>query len=165
MRLNSTTSFCGSRYVGRVRRSHSRASPFLGLTPGSASLHPGLYAVARVRELRVFESGLMPGALCCRSHSRADLCCHRTRGVNLCCRPHSRSEIWNSDSKTINASRLILLFRHHRFPQLYLVPVRVHYPCELSVEIRIRSFDNLDTILLQRREQFVHVIDAVVDHE
>ena len=43
-----------------VRRSHSRALSFIGLTPGSASLHPGLYAAARIRELRVFSPGLRP---------------------------------------------------------------------------------------------------------
>ena len=37
---------------GETRRSHSRALFLSALTPGSASLHPGLYAVARIRELK-----------------------------------------------------------------------------------------------------------------
>ena len=32
----------------------------IGAAPGSASLHPGLYAAARIRELRVFSPGLRP---------------------------------------------------------------------------------------------------------
>ena len=42
----------GIAEVGAVRRSHTRACSFFCPTPGFASLHPGLYAVARFASLR-----------------------------------------------------------------------------------------------------------------
>jgi len=48
----------GPRHHGDtcICRSHSRACLAAVITPGSASLHPGLYAAARIRELRTYQT-------------------------------------------------------------------------------------------------------------
>src|ERR1044072_7235909 len=60
---------------------------------------------------------------------------------------------------------LVLVIPEHRLPELHLVPVRIHDPCELSVFIRLGASDDFDPIRAQLRYQLVKVVNAVVDHE
>src|SRR6185503_2403973 len=70
-----------------------------------------------------------------------------------------------SMSMSIRGTSRVLVIHELRLPQLHLVTVRVHDPCELPVYIRIRAFDDFDPALAQLRDHLVKVVDSVVDHE
>src|SRR5690606_32255210 len=83
---------------------------------------------------------------------------------------HGRYVSLAHDPAVIQASRglsraLVAVIPQHRLPQLDLVAIGIHDPGELSVFMRFRSGDDRDVGGAQLPEQFVEVVDPIVDHE
>src|SRR5262245_55906894 len=60
---------------------------------------------------------------------------------------------------------LVLFIPQHRLPQLNLVPLRVHDPCELPVFSRFGAFDDFDPARTELLDHLPKIVDPVVDHE
>src|SRR5690606_5009465 len=66
---------------------------------------------------------------------------------------------------TSPSGALVLVVPRHRLPEFDLVAVRIHDPRELAVLVRFRTLDDVHAVRAQLHEQFIEVVDPIVDHE
>src|SRR5689334_6248735 len=64
-----------------------------------------------------------------------------------------------------SSGALVLFIPEHWLPQFHFVSVGIHDPGELSVFSRFGTADDFDSVRAELCDQFVEVVDAVIDHE